>query len=98
MAADGQQVYRFGDFALLPRERSLRYRDSPVIVTGKAFDLLVALVTNAGHLLTKDELMQRVWPGLVVEEVNLSVNVSALRKALAASGPGPEWIETVPRQ
>jgi len=98
MAANERLAYRFGDFTLVPRERSLRHRDSAVALTGKAFDLLVALVTNAGHLLTKDELMGLVWPGLVVEEVNLSVNISALRKALAASGPGPEWIETVPRQ
>jgi DNA-binding winged helix-turn-helix (wHTH) protein/TolB-like protein/tetratricopeptide (TPR) repeat protein len=97
MATDEQHVYRFGDFALVPRERSLHYRDVPVALTGKAFDLLVALVTHAGHLLTKDELLEQVWPGLVVEEVNLSVNVSALRKALAISG-GSEWIETVPRQ
>ena len=98
MGAAEQHVYRFGDFALVPRERSLRHRGAPVALTGKAFDLLVALVTDAGHLLTKDELLQRVWPGLVVEEVNLSVNISALRKALAAAGAGPEWIETVPRQ
>ncbi len=98
MATQEQHVYRFGEFALEPRERSLRHRDAPVALTGKAFDLLVALVSQAGHLVTKDELLQQVWPGLVVEEVNLSVNVSALRKALAVAGEAPDWIETVPRQ
>lgn len=98
MPQDPQQVYRFGDFVLVPRERSLHHRDRPIALTGKAFDLLVALVTQAGHLLTKDELLQKVWPGVVVEEVNLSVNISALRKALAVPGGGQDWIETVPRQ
>lgn len=98
MSALEQPVYRFGDFALVPRERTLHYRDAPVGLTGKAFDLLVALVSQAGHLLTKDELLEQVWPGLVVEEVNLSVNVSALRKALAVSKDSADWIETVPRQ
>ena len=93
-----ERVYRFGEFVLEPRERSLRHCDTPIPLTGKAFDLLVALVSRAGHLVTKDELLQKVWPGVVVEEVNLSVNISALRKALAAQGGGQDWIETVPRQ
>ena len=92
-----QAVFRFGDFVLVPGERLLLRDGKPVALTGKAFDLLVALVRQAGHLLTKDELLQAVWPGVVVEEVNLSVNVSALRKVLGAAPEG-EWIETVPRQ
>ena len=51
-----------------------------------------------GNLLTKDELLDAVWPGVVVEEVNLSVNVSALREVLDAAPAVGEWIETVPRQ
>lgn len=90
-------VYRFGAFLLVPSERVLLHDGEPVALAGKAFDLLVALVSQAGHLVTKDELLRRVWPGLVVEEVNLSVNMSAIRKALARS-PEAEWIETVPRQ
>jgi DNA-binding winged helix-turn-helix (wHTH) protein/Tfp pilus assembly protein PilF len=97
MPTDEREVYRFGDFTLVPRERSLSHRGAPVAITGKAFDMLVALVSDAGHLLTKDVLLQKVWPGLVVEEVNLTVNMSALRKALAVSGDR-DWIETVPRQ
>jgi DNA-binding winged helix-turn-helix (wHTH) protein/TolB-like protein len=91
-------VYRFGGFLLVPRERVLLHEGEPVALAGKAFDLLVALVSQAGHLATKDELLRRVWPGLVVEEVNLSVNMSAIRKALACSPDAAEWIETVPRQ
>ena len=91
-------VYRFGGFLLVPRERVLLHEGKQVALAGKAFDLLVALVSQAGHLVTKDELLQLVWPGLVVEEVNLSVNMSAIRKALTCSQDAAEWIETVPRQ
>jgi DNA-binding winged helix-turn-helix (wHTH) protein/TolB-like protein/lipoprotein NlpI len=91
-------IYRFGGFLLEPKERVLVHEGKQVALAGKAFDLLVALVRQAGHLVTKDELLQLVWPGLVVEEVNLSVNMSAIRKALACSPDAAEWIETVPRQ
>lgn len=93
-----QSVYRFGAFTLVPSERLLLRDGGAVSMTGKAFDLLVALVRNAGRLVTKDQLLAEVWPGLVVEEVNLSVNMSAVRKALAVDSGGVEWIETVPRQ
>jgi DNA-binding winged helix-turn-helix (wHTH) protein len=91
-------LFRFGDLVLVPSERLLLRNGQALAIGGKPFDLLVALVQNAGHLLTKEELLARVWPGLVVEEVNLSVNVSALRKILAQSPGGAEWIETVARQ
>lgn len=48
----------------------------------RAFDLLVALVRRSGHLVTKDELLEEVWPNTFVQETNLTVNISALRKAL----------------
>ncbi|MEO6746613.1 MAG: winged helix-turn-helix domain-containing protein, partial [Caldimonas sp.] len=92
-----QATFRFGRFVLVPSERRLLADGKGIALTGKAFDLLVTLVRHAGHLLTKDELLQAVWPGVVVEEVNLSVNVSALRKVLGAAPQG-DWIETVPRQ
>ncbi|MDH4289970.1 MAG: tetratricopeptide repeat protein, partial [Aquincola sp.] len=91
-------AYRFGAFLLVPSERLLLHDGKPVALAGKAFDLLVVLVSQAGHLATKDELLQRVWPGLVVEEVNLSVNMSAIRKALSRVPGAGDWIETVPRQ
>jgi DNA-binding winged helix-turn-helix (wHTH) protein/TolB-like protein/tetratricopeptide (TPR) repeat protein len=91
-------AYCFGPFLLVPGERMLLHRGEPIALAGKAFDLLVALVSQHGHLLTKDELLRRVWPGVVVEEVNLSVNMSALRKALACAPGAVDWIETVPRQ
>jgi DNA-binding winged helix-turn-helix (wHTH) protein/TolB-like protein/lipoprotein NlpI len=98
MKGHERPVYRFGPFLLLPSERMLLRDSEPIALAGKAFDLLVALVSQPGHLLTKDELLRRVWPGLVVEEVNLSVNMSAIRKALDCAPDAADWIETVPRQ
>jgi len=78
-------VYRFGDFELRPAERQLLGPDArPLALGGRAFDVLVALVERAGELVAKDELLERVWPDVVVEENNLQVQVSALRKALGA--------------
>lgn len=84
-------TYRFGQFDLQPRERRLLERGSPVTVHPRAFDLLVALVERAGHLASKDELLIAVWRGLVVEENNLQVQISALRKIL-----GSDAIATIP--
>jgi TolB-like protein/DNA-binding winged helix-turn-helix (wHTH) protein len=97
MAAQPKLIYEFGPFRLIPTERQLLRDDQPVPLTPKTFDLLVALVESSGHLVKKDELLKRVWPDSFVEEANLSVNMSALRRAL---GEGPEdhqYVETVPR-
>jgi len=83
--------YRFGRFELQPAEQRLLVDGEPVAVGLRAFDLLVALVERAGRLVPKAELLDLVWPGLVVEENNLQVQVSALRKIL-----GPDAITTVP--
>ena len=74
--------YRFGSFELRPVERRLLARGAPVAIGPRAFDLLVALVERAGHLLTKDDLLERVWPQVIVEEAALQMQVSALRKVL----------------
>jgi DNA-binding winged helix-turn-helix (wHTH) protein/TolB-like protein len=96
MHAFEDQVFEFGDYLLVPRERLLLYRGAPVSLTPKAFDLLVVLVRRAGHLVLKDELLREVWPDTIVEEVNLSVNISALRKALDREHAANEMIQTVP--
>jgi len=83
--------YRFAGFELQPGERRLLAAGAPVDVDPRAFDLLVALVERGGHLVTKDELLERVWPKRVVEETNLHFQVWALRKIL-----GPNAIATVP--
>jgi DNA-binding winged helix-turn-helix (wHTH) protein/TolB-like protein/tetratricopeptide (TPR) repeat protein len=95
MDASQEQAFAFGDFLLVPKERLLLSTGKPVPLTGKAFDLLVALVRRSGQLVTKDELMQEVWPNTFVEETNLTVNVSALRKVLEREGNGRGVIQTV---
>jgi DNA-binding winged helix-turn-helix (wHTH) protein len=90
------KVFTFGEFTLAPRERLLLRGQQPVPLTPKAFDLLVALVRRGGHLVTKDDLLREVWPGTFVEEVNLTVHISGLRKALDRGAKGVSMIETVP--
>ena len=92
---EGDTVFEFGDFTLSPKERLLLFATEPVALTAKAFDLLVALVRRGGHLVSKEELLREVWPDTFVQEVNLTVTMSALRKALRRGQAGPELIKTV---
>ena len=82
--------YRFGRFELNAATRQLLADGGTVTLGARAFDVLVALVERRERLVTKDELLQIAWPGLVVEENNLQVQISALRKAL-----GPQAIATI---
>jgi len=91
-------IYEFGPFRLIPEERQLLREGQLVQLTPKSFDLLVVLVENSGHLLDKGELMKRIWPDSFVEEANLSVKMSALRRALGEDPSEHQYIETVPRQ
>jgi TolB-like protein/Tfp pilus assembly protein PilF len=92
------QAYRFGPFRLDVAERQLLRDGRHVPLTSKVFDILLLLVQNSGRVVLKEELMQQIWPDIVVEENNLTVNMSALRKALGKRDNGPEYIETVPRR
>lgn len=83
--------YLFGRVALRPAQRQLLIDGQPAVLGARAFDLLLALVENRDRLVSKNELLDLVWPGLVVEENNLQVHVSALRKLL-----GPQAIATIP--
>ena len=96
MRAVQSQTFAFGDFVLLPKERLLLRGGEPIALTAKAFDLLVVLVRRAGHLVTKDELFEEVWPGTFVQETNLTVNISSVRKALEDGRDGNRIIQTVP--
>jgi DNA-binding winged helix-turn-helix (wHTH) protein len=87
--------FAFGPFLLDVGEATLHRRDRRIDLPPKAFDLLVVLVSRAGTLVRKDELLRSVWPDAVVEESNLSVTMSALRRALGDAGA---WIETVPKR
>jgi DNA-binding winged helix-turn-helix (wHTH) protein/TolB-like protein len=93
-----KRSYEFGAFRLEPAERRLLRGDEPVPLTPKCFDLLVIFVENSGHLLGKEELLERLWPEQFVEEANLSFNVSTLRKALGEGHNGEHFIETVPKK
>jgi DNA-binding winged helix-turn-helix (wHTH) protein/Tol biopolymer transport system component len=90
--------YRFGPFRIQPLERRLLRDDAQVALTPKAFDLLLVLIENAGHLLEKDELMKRLWADAFVEDANLANNISLLRKTLSVGDGGEECIETVPKR
>ena len=83
--------YRFGRFELNPATRQVVADGKPVMLGAKAFDVLCALIERRERLVTKDELLGLVWPNLVVEENNLQVQVSSLRKTL-----GTEAIATIP--
>ena len=87
---------RFGRFRLEPGQRELLHDEIPVRIANRALDILRALVSAKGQLVTKDELMAQVWSGLVVEESNIHVHVSALRKALEEAESGQNYVVTVP--
>jgi DNA-binding winged helix-turn-helix (wHTH) protein/alpha-beta hydrolase superfamily lysophospholipase len=92
-----QGVYQFGPFRLDVRERRLSRGDAIIPLRLKVFDTLHVLVENAGRLVTKQELLDTVWPETTVEENNLNHNVSVLRKALGERATSQQYIETVPR-
>lgn len=98
MGSSVKNLYEFGSFQLDPPERLLLCDGHPVPMTPKAFDLLVVLVERGGHLVEKEELLKAVWPGSFVEEGNLSVTISALRKALNDDRGQHRYIETVSKR
>ena len=96
MLEQKQQLYGFDNFRLDVSNRQLLRDDEPVALAAKAFDMLVVLIENGGRLIGKDELFSRVWPDQIVEESNLTVQVSAIRKALGEHKDNPRYIVTVP--
>jgi DNA-binding winged helix-turn-helix (wHTH) protein/TolB-like protein/Flp pilus assembly protein TadD len=97
MSLGKKTLYEFGDFLLDPAQHQLLRHGQSVPLTPKAFDLLLVLVQSGGRLLTKDDLMKKVWPDSFVEEANLTVSISSVRKALGDSLNGMNMIETVPK-
>ena len=89
---------QFGPFLIDVGERMLRRDGEPVPLTPKAFDVLVALLEKPGQLISKEELLQKVWPDTFVEESNLAYNIFALRKALGDTAENSRYIETVPKK
>lgn len=78
------RTFAFGSFLLIPGRQMLLHGKTPVRIGSRAIDLLTALVERAGELLTKQELISRVWPTTIVEECNLKVNIASIRRALDA--------------
>lgn len=87
---------RFGDFRLLSRERRLEHRGVAVALGGRAMDILSELVRRAGEVVSKAELSQAAWPGMVVEEGNLRFHVASLRRVLNADAAHEGPLKTIP--
>src|ERR1041385_8999344 len=90
--------YEFGPFQFDLNKLVLTRAGETVPLTPKATDILVRLVSRAGHLVEKDELLREVWPDTFVEEANLTQHIFALRRALGDDRTGPKYIETVTRR
>ncbi len=96
MSEQIKHFYEFGPFRLDPLKRRLTRDGEPLRLTPKAFDLLLVLVEASGRTVEKDELLEKVWPGTMVEENNLNQNITTLRKSLGDSRQESQYIATIP--
>ena len=92
-----QSVFAFGDFVLDPDAGSLTRGGRPVALNHRGLQLLHAFLHAPKRTLRKSALMDAAWPGISVEESNLSVQIAALRKLLGPQADGGNWIATIPR-
>jgi len=90
--------FQFDSYLLYPGEHLLLRDGVAIPLAPKTFDLLLYLVQKGGHLVTREELMQAIWPDSFVEETNLTVNISLLRKSLGEMVDGRSYIDTIPRK
>jgi len=86
----------FGSFRLVPTQFLLLERDKPVLLGSRALQILIVLLERPGELVSKQELMTRVWPDVFVEPANLSVHISALRRTLRDGRDGNRFIVNIP--
>src|SRR5215831_8529534 len=98
MKPNQSYVFEFGSFRVDPTERLLQHNGAPVHLTDKAFDALLVLIQRPGHLVERSELIAAIWGEAFVQEANLTVTISMLRKALDEQGNDSRYIETVPRR
>jgi Tol biopolymer transport system component/DNA-binding winged helix-turn-helix (wHTH) protein len=98
ISTEPRHVYEFGNFRLDTKEKILFRDNEPVPLRPKVFATLQVFLENAGHLLEKDELMQKIWKDQFVEESNLTFNIKMLRRVLDDDAQQPRFIETVPRR
>lgn len=94
----GDKYYEFGPFAVNTCERVLRRDGQIVPLPPKAVDTLILLIENAGIVVSKDELLEKIWPGSFVEESNLASAISMLRKTLGDKPSDPKYIKTVSKR
>ena len=97
MPQQSRHFYEFGPFRLDKEKRRLLRDGEPVHLSPKSAEALVVMVQNAGKLLEREELMRAVWADTFVEDANLTVAISHLRRALGQKGETAEYIETIPR-
>jgi DNA-binding winged helix-turn-helix (wHTH) protein len=90
--AQSKEIISFGPFCLNPSERLLTKNGERVELRGRAYDLLVALLSRPTELISKGDLLRQVWPGLVVEEGSLRFHMTNLRKALGKGSEGSRYI------
>lgn len=81
---------------MFPLQRRLTREDQPVRIGSRAFEILVALIERAGELVTKDELIARVWPNTFVAETNLAVQIAGLRRALGDGAGQSRYVSNTP--
>jgi eukaryotic-like serine/threonine-protein kinase len=96
MATGPQILYKFGPFQVDPDRQVLLRENQPVAITPKAFETLLFLVRRSREVVSKDELMQAVWPDSFVEEANLSQNIFRIRRALGVAPGDERYIVTLP--
>ncbi|WP_150709249.1 ATP-binding protein [Pseudomonas fluorescens] len=95
---NNEAVLQFGPYAFHWQQRLILDGDRPLRMGGRALDILQVLVQCAGEVVSKDELIRRVWPTSVVEEINLRVHIAALRRALGDGQNGQRYIVNIPQR
>ena len=94
--SDREEIFEFGQFRVDVLRRSLEREGQAVALSGKAFEILRVLLEQRGEVVDKDALMRQVWPDTAVEENNITVAISSLRKALGETPASPKRILTIP--
>ena len=96
MSPPTYRIFEFGDFRLDEEEGLLSRGGEPIPLSPKTLETLLVLLKNSGRILEKEWLMQMIWRDTFVEEANLAVNISTLRKILGEQSNGRQFIETIP--
>src|SRR5947209_18983114 len=93
-----KRLYQFGSYRLDAMERVLLRDGQPVTLPPKDLETLLVLVERAGHIVEKEELLEKVWPGVFVEEGNLAQHIFNLRQVFVDTADGRKYIETIPKR